>query len=213
MLIKVCGLRDPENIRQVAAIPGIDLIGLIFYPPSPRFVDSVATAEAVADLTTVKAVGVFVNEQPEVVVLKAAQYHLNYIQLHGSEKPKYMANLRKLLPFSIKLIKAFSIKTEEDLLQTSGYEAHCEYLLFDTPTSGYGGSGRTFDWNILQYYSGSIPFLLSGGIGPDSHESLHHFHHRLWVGIDLNSRFETAPAVKDVELLSGFIQNIKNHPL
>ncbi|MEI7828177.1 MAG: phosphoribosylanthranilate isomerase [Prolixibacteraceae bacterium] len=213
MLVKVCGLRDPENIRQVAAIPGVDLIGLIFYPPSTRYVDSEATADALAPIANVKAVGVFVNEQPEVVIQKAFQYHLSYIQLHGSEKPEYLSNLRTFLPFSIKLIKAFSIKTEEDLLQTSGYKAHCEYLLFDTPTSGYGGSGRTFDWNILQYYTGSTPFILSGGIGPDSHESLLHFHHHLWVGIDLNSRFETAPAVKDVELLSGFIQNIKNHPL
>jgi len=209
MLVKVCGLRDPENIRQVSAIQGVDLIGLIFYDRSPRFVDSVLTAQAVTALTTVKVVGVFVNETPEVVVRKAAQYHLGFIQLHGSEAPEYLSTLRTLLPAGIKLIKAFSIQTEADLLQTSGYETHCEYLLFDTPTSGYGGSGRSFDWNILQYYNGSIPFLLSGGIGPDSLTTLHHFHHRLWAGIDLNSRFETAPAVKDAELLSGFIQNIK----
>jgi phosphoribosylanthranilate isomerase len=213
MLVKVCGLRDPENIRQVAAIPGVGLVGLIFYPKSPRYVDSDATAEAVSRLTTVKVAGVFVNEEPEVVVRKAAQYHLGYIQLHGSETPEYLTALRKMLPAGIKLIKAFSIRTEADLLQTSGYETHCEYLLFDTPTSSYGGSGRSFDWNILQYYTGTIPFLLSGGIGPDSHDTLAHFHHRMWAGIDLNSRFESAPAVKDAELLSGFIQNIKNQPL
>ena len=213
MLVKVCGLRDPENIQRVASIPGIDLVGLIFYPKSPRYVDSDATAEAVSRLTTVKVAGVFVNEEQEEVVRKTAQYHLGYVQLHGSETPEYLSALRKMLPAGIKLIKAFSIRTEADLLQTSGYETHCEYLLFDTPTSGYGGSGRSFDWSILQYYTGAIPFLLSGGIGPDSHETLHHFHHRLWAGIDLNSRFETAPAVKDAELLSCFIQNIKNQTL
>ena len=213
MLVKICGLRDPENIRQVAAIPGVDLVGLIFYPPSPRYVDSEETAKVVSALTTVKVAGVFVNETPEEVVRKAAQYHLGFIQLHGSEAPEYLSALRTLLPAGIKLIKAFSIQTEADLLQTSGYETHCEYLLFDTPTSGYGGSGRSFDWNILQYYTGSTPFLLSGGIGPDSLTTLHHFHHRLWAGIDLNSRFESVPAVKDTELLSGFIQNIKNQPL
>jgi len=213
MLIKVCGLRDPENIQRVAAIPGIDLVGLIFYPKSPRYVDSDLTAEAVSKLTTVKVAGVFVNEKPELVVRKVAQYHLSFVQLHGSETPEYLSSLRTSLPTGIKLIKAFSIRTEEDLLQTSGYETHSEYLLFDTPTSGYGGSGRSFDWNILQYYTGTIPFLLSGGIGPDSHDSLRHFHHRMWAGIDLNSRFETAPAVKDIESLSGFIQNIKNQPL
>lgn len=213
MLVKICGLRDPENIRQVAAIPEVDIIGLIFYPPSPRYVDSATTALAVSTLTTVKVAGVFVNEKQEEVVRKAARYHLNFIQLHGSESPEYLSTLRASLPGGIKLIKAFSIQTEEELLQTSGYEEHCEYLLFDTPTSGYGGSGRTFDWNILQYYTGPIPFLLSGGIGPESHESLHHFHHRMWAGIDLNSRFETTPAVKDIQLLTAFIQNIKNHPL
>jgi len=213
MLVKVCGLRDPENIRQVAAIPGIDLLGLIFYPRSPRYVDSEETAKAVSALTTVKVAGVFVNEMPEEVVRKAAQYHLGFIQLHGSETPEYLSALRTLLPSGTKLIKAFSIQTEEDLLQTSGYETHCEYLLFDTPTTGYGGSGRTFDWNILQYYTGSTPFLLSGGIGPDSLTTLRHFHHRLWAGVDLNSRFETAPALKDAKLLSTFVQKIKQHPL
>lgn len=213
MLIKVCGLRDPENIRQVAAIQGVNLVGLIFYPRSPRYVDSEETAKAVSVLTTVKVAGVFVNETPEEVVRKAAQYHLCFIQLHGSETPEYLSALRTLLPVGTKLIKAFSIKKEEDLLQASGYETHCEYLLFDTPTTGYGGSGRSFDWNILQYYTGATPFLLSGGIGPDSLTTLRHFHHRLWAGIDLNSRFESAPAMKDTERLSGFIQNIKNQPL
>jgi len=213
MLVKVCGLRDPENIRKVAAIQGVDLVGLIFYPPSPRYVDSEATAQAVASLTTVKAVGVFVNETKEEIVRKCAQYHLGCIQLHGSETPDYLSELRSLLPSGIMLIKALSIKTEADLLQTSGYETHCEYFLFDTPTTGYGGSGRTFDWNILQYYTGETPFLLSGGIGPDSVTALHHFHHRLWAGVDLNSRFETAPAVKDTDLLAAFVQKIKSDTL
>ena len=213
MIVKVCGLRDPENIAQVAALPGIDLIGLIFYPKSPRYVDSEATALAVSSLTTVKAVGVFVDEKAEEVVRISRQYNLSYVQLHGSEKPEYLTGLRSLLPFSVKLIKAFSIRDETELAATSGYEELCEYFLFDTPTSGYGGSGRTFDWNILQYYMGSTPFLLSGGIGHDSIASLHNFHHRVWAGIDLNSRFETSPGMKDIPLLADFLQNIQKHEL
>ncbi|MEI6275841.1 MAG: phosphoribosylanthranilate isomerase [Prolixibacteraceae bacterium] len=211
MIVKVCGLRDPENIAQVTALPGVDLIGLIFYAPSPRFVDSEATADAVSSLTTVKVVGVFVNESTEVVAKKCKQYNLSYIQLHGSEKPEYIAELRSLLPSGVKLIKAFPIKAEEDLATTSGYEGECEYFLFDTPTSGYGGSGITFDWNILQNYQGTTPFLLSGGISPDSIGTLHNFHHRMWAGIDLNSRFETSPGMKDIPLLSDFLQNIQIH--
>ncbi len=211
MLIKVCGLKEPENIRQVSAIQGVDLIGLIFYAPSPRNVDSQEIAHLLPTLTTVKRVGVFVNETKEEVIKKCSIYRLDYIQLHGIEEPEYLSALTTLLPSGVKFIKAFSIHAEEDLLQTSGYEGLCEYFLFDTPTSGYGGSGRSFDWKTLQYYAGTTPFLLSGGIGHDSLEPLKHFHHQLWAGIDLNSRFETVPGVKDVALLSDFIQNIQLH--
>ena len=213
MLIKVCGLRDPDNIRQVAAIGEIDLVGLIFYAQSSRYVDSEETAQIVSSLATVRSVGVFVNESPEVVIETAAKYHLNYLQLHGSESPAYLAHLQTLLPQEIKLIKAFSIREKVDLSQTSGYENFCEYLLFDTPTADYGGSGQSFDWSILQHYSGSTPFFLSGGIGAESVESLRHFHHPKWAGIDLNSRFESAPAMKNIPLLTNFVQQFKNNPI
>ena len=210
MIIKVCGLREPDNIKQVSEIRDVNLIGMIFYAPSPRYVDS---AETAASVTTVKdkgIVGVFVDEAPDVVVLKCAQYRLDYIQLHGFETPEYLILLQNLVPSNVKFIKAFSIQSKKDLLATSGYEGLCEYFLFDTPTSGYGGSGRTFDWQVLQYYSGSTSFLLSGGIGSDSVESLSNFHHRLWAGIDLNSRFEIAPGLKDIDLLKNFVQQIKS---
>ncbi len=208
MLVKVCGLRDPDNIGRVASIGSVDLVGLIFYAKSPRFVDSAETAHAVSLLTKVKSVGVFVNESSEVVIETAAKYHLNYLQLHGSETPEYLAHLQKQLPPEVRLIKAFSIRETTDLLLTSGYENLCEYLLFDTPTGGYGGSGQSFDWSILQHYSGKTPFLLSGGIGPESLEPLRHFHHPAWAGIDLNSRFENAPTLKNIPLLTDFIQQI-----
>lgn len=210
MIIKVCGLRDPANIKQVTEIQGIDLIGLIFYAASPRYVDSVETAASVTTVKEKGIVGVFVDEAPDVVARKCAQYHLDYIQLHGNETPEYLILLQNLVPSNVKFIKAFSIRSEKDLLATSGYEGLCEYFLFDTPTSGYGGSGRTFDWQVLQYYSGSTSFLLSGGIGSDSVESLSNFHHRLWAGIDLNSRFEIAPGLKDIDLLKNFVQQIKS---
>ena len=213
MIIKVCGLREPDNIEQVAVIQGVDLIGLIFHAQSPRYVDSKETAAMVSSGKDIGVVGVFVNENPEEVVRKCMLYQLDYVQLHGHETPDYLLSLQQMLPSKIKLIKAFSIRAEEDLPATSGYEGLCAYYLFDTPTSGYGGSGCSFDWRILQYYSGSTPFLLSGGIGPDSMDSLSNFHHSLWAGIDLNSRFETAPGLKNVGLLSNFVQQITSNQL
>lgn len=213
MLVKVCGLRDPENIRQVALLPEVDLIGLIFYPKSPRFVDGEATAEVLSSIPTVKVVGVFVNEAPEEVVRKVAIYHLDALQLHGSESPEYLMDIKRRLPEKTLLIKAFSISSPNDLIPVSGYEKLCDYFLFDTPTKGYGGSGITFDWDILRHYNGSTPFLLSGGISPDSLTDLQKFQHPLLAGIDLNSRFEIAPALKDTPLLIQFVQNFKKYSL
>jgi phosphoribosylanthranilate isomerase len=111
------------------------------------------------------------------------------------------------------LIKAFSVKTPEDLLCVSEYEGLCACFLFDTPTNGYGGSGKRFDWHILHNYSGLTPFLLSGGIGPESLQLLKEFNHHRWHGIDLNSRFENAPAQKNIPLLTDFVHQFKNNQL
>lgn len=213
MIIKVCGLREADNIGQVTAIEDVGLIGLIFYAQSPRYVDSKEIASMFSTKKNVGVVGVFVDETLDEVVRKCAQYQLDYIQLHGNETPDYLISLQQIVPSNVKLIKAFSIRSEEDLQTTSGYEGLCAYYLFDTPTSGYGGSGRTFDWKVLQHYTGSTPFLLSGGIGPNSMDSLSNFHHKLWAGIDLNSRFETTPGLKNVGLLSHFVQQITSNKL
>lgn len=206
-------MRDPLNIMQIAAIGGIDLLGMIFYDASPRYVDSQETADALATFSHPKKVGVFVNETLEVVVQKSINYHLDFIQLHGNETAEYIIRLRKMLTGITGFIKAFPVRSAGDLQQTRDYEGLCNYFLFDTPTSGYGGSGLTFDWNILQEYAGSTPFLLSGGLSMDSIKSLANFHHPNWEGIDLNSRFETAPGLKDDSLLTDFIKRIKyNHP-
>ncbi len=209
MIIKVCGLREPDNIRQVAAIQGIDLLGLIFYARSPRYVNSEKTAAEVAALNNKKIVGVFVNETLDEVVSKCADYHLDYIQLHGNETPEYLALLHKRIPATTKIIKAFSIRDAEDLKITKEYDRLCAYYLFDTATSGYGGSGQSFEWSILQSYKGLTPFLLSGGIGPDLVRSLLDFQHQMLAGLDLNSRFELLPGLKNIPLLSEFVQKIK----
>lgn len=234
MKIKVCGMRDAQNIRDVAALD-IDLMGFIFYPKSPRFVSLISSqAGIIPDYSPerlnmavnadgkpgyifpkrIKRVGVFVDEMPQTIITYVYNYSLDYIQLHGKETPTLIDNLRRtLVPdlvLDIKVIKAFGITSADDLQQCEAYEGYADLFLFDTRTPLKGGSGRQFNWSVLEAYHGRTPFLLSGGIGPEDADRVKAFHHPQCVGIDLNSRFETAPAMKDVELLSKFIKQIKD---
>ena len=202
MIVKVCGMRDPRNIRQVAAV-GVQWMGLIFYSGSARCVTSPVQLPS-----GVKGVGVFVNEDIGQVVQTIKDYGLELVQLHGLESPTYLEQLRDQLPQHIQIVKAISLSTPRDLLRAATYAA--DYLIFDTPCPTGGGSGRHFDWHMLEEYDGQLPFLLSGGIGPHDVERIRSFRHPQWVGVDLNSRFELAPAYKDAERLRTFIQSITN---
>lgn len=211
MLIKVCGMREPENIRAVASL-GVDMIGMIFYPKSPRYVQSRVDEE---DRLPVQRVGVFVDESIANILKIIDTFHLDFVQLHGNESPQFVTMLRDALKESgfsgVRLMKALSIQTPDEVDRWQAYQGLVDLLLFDTPTAGYGGSGRRFNWSLLAHYQGDIPFLLSGGIGPDDVEDILSFHHPMLKGIDLNSRFELAPAVKDVDLLRGFIHQLRHH--
>ena len=201
-MIKVCGMREAENIREVEAL-GIDMMGFIFWPKSSRYV-----SERPEYLPKhVKRVGVFVNEDPEQVKRLAADYRLDYIQLHGQESPEQISHLSPLTSH-LSIIKAFNIATAEDLLQTQPYECLADLFLFDTKGKSVGGNGEKFDWDVLDAYHGSTPFLLSGGIGPDDAERVNAFHHPKCIGIDLNSRFELSPGLKDIDALRRFVNDI-----
>lgn len=202
MKIKVCGMREPDNIQAVAQL-GIDWMGFIFYPRSPRFYNGLA--ESILQLPCRK-VGVFVNATTEEMMETAIRFQLDYLQLHGQETPEQCHTLRKR---GYGLIKALSIASATDVERAKDYADRVDYLLFDTKCSNYGGSGRSFDWSVLQSYTGDTPFLLSGGIGPDSLEALSQFHHPLWAGIDLNSAFESIPGHKVVDRLRTFIQQFQ----
>lgn len=196
MIIKVCGMREPDNIRAVEQL-GIQWMGFIFWPKSSRYVE---TRPAYLP-TRVKRVGVFVYAEPDEVSRRADEFGLDYIQLHGSESPDYIRQLGSRCP----VIKAFNIATAADLEQTKAYEGLSDYFLFDTKGKSVGGNGTQFDWSVLESYDGSTPFLLSGGIGPDDARRVRDFRHRRLAGIDLNSRFETSPAYKDVNQLKRFL--------
>lgn len=197
-------MRDPENIRKVEEL-AIDLMGFIFWHKSSRNVSEMPSYLP----TRQKRVGVFVDADIKEVTEKAKEYALDLIQLHGKETPDYIQRLRSLCPQhgdrATAIIKALNIADAEDLAQTAQYEGIVDYFLFDTKSKLVGGNGTQFDWAVLQAYQGDTPFILSGGIGPDDAEKVKNFQHPMCAGIDLNSRFETAPALKDIQLLNHFI--------
>lgn len=199
MKVKICGLRD--NFEEVLELKP-DFVGLIFYPKSPRYVGESQNDALKRKLTsTTKKVGVFVNADYETIVRTADEYHLDAVQLHGGESPQLCEMLRR----DFVVIKAFSIATAEDLQRVEAYEGVVDYFLFDTKTVGYGGSGKKFDWQILQSAKINTPFLLSGGISLDDVSIIKNLKINNFVGVDLNSKFETAPALKDIEKLSKFM--------
>lgn len=219
MVIKVCGMRDARNIREVSQL-GIDMIGMIFYPKSPRYVEMQSShAGIIPDYVkediniksskTPARVGVFVDDMVQNIVTRVVNYHLDYIQLHGNKPREMCENLRLTLDPDIrpgiKIIKAISVSDASDIQKYKEYVGAVDLFLFDTKCKTVGGSGQQFDWQVLEQYDGEVPFLLSGGIGPEDASRLHAFHHPKCIGIDLNSRFEIEPGVKDVEKLKAFL--------
>lgn len=211
-------MRDADNIRDISAL-GVDMIGLIFYPPSPRYVQQFSSgAGIIPDYApdmgkTPLRVGVFVDDMPQNIVTRVYNYKLDYIQLHGNEPRETLENLRATIDPdikpNIKIIKAISVSSAEDINKYKEYVGVADLFLFDTKCKTVGGSGEQFDWQVLQAYDGDVPFLLSGGIGPDDAERVKNFHHPKCIGIDLNSKFEIEPALKDVEKLKQFLVKVK----
>lgn len=217
-------MRDAQNIREVSQL-GVDMIGMIFYPKSPRYVEMQSShAGIIPDYAkedigvsvsskTPARVGVFVDDMVQNIVTRVVNYHLDYVQLHGNEPREMCENLRLTLDPDIrpgiKIIKAISVSDASDIQKYKEYVGAVDLFLFDTKCKTVGGSGRQFDWQVLEQYDGEVPFLLSGGIGPEDASRLHAFHHPKCIGIDLNSRFEIEPGVKDVEKLKGFLNEIQ----
>ena len=204
MIIKVCGMRDALNIRHVEQLH-IDWMGFIFYPPSPRYVEDIPTYLP----STVQRVGVFVNADMDFITQRVQNFSLDYVQLHGDESPKLCSAIRKIT--GKKIIKAFGVKDDTIFKNTSAYEPYIDYFLFDSFSDIYGGSGKVYDHNILHNYSGHTPFLLSGGLGPEHLTSIKAFRHPQFVGVDLNSQFEIAPALKSVDKLQLFINEFRKN--
>lgn len=207
MLVKVCGMKYPENIREVAET-GIDLMGFIFYPSSPRYISFGFPLSTFAHIPkSIRKVGVFVNEYIDVVADHVQHLGLDFVQLHGNESPRDCLRLREM---DIPVIKNISIGSVNDFKKTEAYDnGVVDYLLFDTKSSSHGGSGQQFQWNWLDNYKGTTPFLLSGGITANDAETILSINHPQMAGVDLNSRFELEAARKDAALIKAFVQKIK----
>ena len=199
LIIKVCGMREEQNISDLEKLD-IDWMGMIFWSGSKRYVSRPPSRLP----QRVKKVGVFVDASLDDIRQHVSDYQLDIIQLHGHETPAFLEALKPLT-----LIKAFNIADASDLEKTKAYEGIADYFLFDTKGKIVGGNGEKFDWTVLTAYEGATPFLLSGGIGPDDVQKVKQFHHHKCIGIDLNSRFESAPGLKDIVQLQTFIKQIR----
>lgn len=198
MLIKVCGITEQDQLDQISEF--VDMTGMIFYPRSPRFLTKYTEGNSC------DRVGVFVNETEEAIRKIADEHKLDVIQLHGSESPELCAKLRA----DFKVIKAFGIDEAFNFEVLNDYK-NVNHFLFDTQTKEHGGSGRQFNWQLLDKYALDIPFLLSGGIGPEHISEILNFSHAQFAGIDLNSKFEIQPGIKDIQKLKDFTNELRHN--
>ena len=202
MIIKVCGLNNSENINQLMKLD-LDFMGIIFYEKSSRFFSS-----DVLPKSEKKYVAVFVDESLEVIKKLINIYKFEYVQLHGNEDEKFCKEISSLC----NIIKAFRIDDRFDLNEIEKYSKYCKYFLFDTFTESYGGSGKKFNWDLLLNYDHKKDFILSGGINLELISSIKKLKNQLpnLIGVDLNSKFEIKPGLKDINRVKKFIKSIKN---
>ena len=224
-------MRVGQNIRDISNL-GVDWLGLIFCPDSPRYVkqlsarggfypDYSSLAKSVEELggqpklaakeNNPKRVGVFADDMPQNIVTRVYNFYLDIVQLHGEEEPVMIENLRRTLDPDIrpvKVMKTIMVESVDDLKKCKAYEPVVDYFLFHTK-SGLTGCGKKFDWSMLDAYQGNVPFLIGGGIGPDDVEAIKAIKHPMFAGVDINSLFETEPGIKDVERVKAFVEALR----
>ena len=200
MIIKVCGLKYAENLMEVSKLK-IDMVGYNFYPSSARYVENLLPEID----KNIKRCGVFVNAATSFIQEKVEQYQLDFIQLHGDESLDFCKEIASTIK---PVIKVFRVDQDFDYSQIADY-SFCKYLLFDTATKDYGGSGHKFDWSDLLMQDIKNPFLLAGGISLEDAENLKSLNHPSLVGVDINSKFESSPGLKDVKKIADFIHLLR----
>jgi phosphoribosylanthranilate isomerase len=211
MRIKVCGMTSTEQVLQLDEM-GVEFAGFIYYPKSPRYAYRFMPRPEIKKIKGkgINKVGVFVNATVEEVLDAVDECGLYIVQLHGDETPKYCEKIANY----VTVVKAFRLREDDNVLwKVKDYMDIADMFLFDTEGAGYGGTGKKFDWNTLKGLNIGKPFFLSGGIGPDDIEKLHEFTQdpvaKDLFSIDVNSRFETSPGIKDMDKLREFIAAVK----
>jgi phosphoribosylanthranilate isomerase len=207
MKLKVCGMKyNPMDVANLQP----DYLGFIFYEKSPRNIDLVIPSLPLS----IKKVGVFVNATAEEILEKVAKYGLNMVQLHGEESPELCQHLRNL---NLGVIKVFGVDEKFDFSVLEPYENSCDFYLFDTKGKLPGGNGYVFDWEVLEGYPSTKPFFLSGGIGMENIDEILTFLYRpeskYCYALDVNSRFEIKPGLKDIDKLTAFKRKLQNELL
>jgi phosphoribosylanthranilate isomerase len=196
MKIKICGLKHPDNIKSITALAP-DYVGFICYAPSPRYASDLQTETLDLLPESIYKTAVFVNEQTETISKLIDTYNFDVVQLHGNEDPEFCSVLRD----KVTVIKAFGLDENFDFARLNEFAGSVDYFLFDTKTDKHGGSGLSFDWSLLNNYKLDVPFFLSGGLSLDNLETVSLIDHPQFYGVDLNSRFETEPGLKDINKL------------
>ena len=206
MKLKVCGMTDFEQFQQLQEM-SVDFAGLIFYENSKRFVgNKLQEHKSQIRNLKIKKVGVFVNAESDNIKREVNEYGLNYVQLHGDESAEFCREVKDFVP----VIKAIRINEESDLEKDlKVFEKVCDYLLFDTDSKQYGGSGKQFNWDRLKQSNINKPFFLSGGIALEDIDKVKNFRHPMLFAIDVNSRFEVEPGIKDLEKVKQFVNALK----
>jgi phosphoribosylanthranilate isomerase len=207
MKIKVCGMREKANIEQLVSLQP-DFIGFIFYDKSPRFVGEELDEAFISTLPkSIKKVGVFVNASPGYILSMVKRYDLQYAQLHGNEMPDLCRSIRQR---GVNVIKAFSVDEQFNFAMLNNYKPFCDLFLFDTKGASFGGNGTAFDWSLLRKYDNDKPFLLSGGVSLDNIERVIELSRSLPIyGIDINSQFEIAAGLKDIERIQQLMTKVR----
>jgi len=201
MKLKICGMKYPDNILEVGALLP-DYMGFIFWEKSARYFNG----QIPELIKTIKKVGVFVNESVENIIEKIDKHDLQAVQLHGKESVEFCQDLKSKIDTKIEIIKVFSADENFDFEIIKPFESVCDYFLFDTKGKLPGGNGTTFDWTILKKYNSDKPFFLSGGIGINELKAIEEISKSNLpiYGVDVNSKFEIEPGLKNKNLFSNF---------
>ena len=206
LLVKVCGMKEEQNILQLLELP-IQYIGHIFYKESARYIGDLVNISMANDI---KKTGVFVNSDFAEIMDATERFNLNSIQLHGLEPVELAAVLKAK---GLEVIKAFGIDEDFDWKQLEPYIGQVDYFLFDSKSPAYGGTGVTFNWQKLKEYPYDTPYFLSGGLSLENLQEAVNFEDKKLIGLDLNSKFEIEPGLKDIEKLKLALKTIRNEQI